>query len=89
LRNQWDTEKEKDPKFGCAYDKKSRDHNERHKGAKADLIDLLNLNRNGRRSYSALGKALNNWCSAKTFERFLKTITDYVTFRTPKMCDPV
>jgi hypothetical protein len=78
LRKQWDTEKAKDPKFGEAYDKKSRDHNERHKGAKGDLIELLN--RNGRRSYTSLGKALNNWCSAHTIERFLKSNPDYLTY---------
>jgi hypothetical protein len=78
LRKQWDENKAKDPDFGPAYDKRSRDHNERHKGAKDDLIDLLN--RNGRRSYSSLGKALNNWCSASTVERFLKSNHDYLTY---------
>ncbi len=77
LRKQWDDNKAKDPKFGAAYDKRS-DHNERHKGAKADLIELLN--RNGRRSYTSLGKALNNWCSASTVERFLKSNPDYITY---------
>ena len=78
LRKQWDENKEKDPAFGPAYEKRSRDHNERHKGAKDDLIELLN--RNGRRSYSSLGKALNNWCSASTVERFLKSNHDYLTY---------
>jgi len=78
LRKQWDIEKAKDPSFGAAYEKRSRDHNERHKGAKGDLIDLLN--RNGRRSYSSLGKALNNWCSASTVERFLKSNPDYLSY---------
>jgi hypothetical protein len=32
LRKQWDVEKAKDPNFGEAYEKRSRDHNERHKG---------------------------------------------------------
>jgi hypothetical protein len=50
-------EKAKDPNFGPAYEKRSRDHNERHNGAKNDLVELLN--RNGRRSYTSLGKALN------------------------------
>ncbi len=44
LRKQWDDNKAKDPTFGAAYDKRSRDHNERHKGAKGDLIELLNRN---------------------------------------------
>jgi hypothetical protein len=78
LRKQWTDEKAKDPKFGAAYDKKSRDHNERHKGAKADLVELLQ--RNGRRSYSSLGKALNNWCSSSTIERFLKSNVDFQTY---------
>ncbi len=78
LRKQWDENKAKDPTFGAAYDKRSRDHNERHKGAKGDLIEILN--RNGRRSYSSLGKALNNWCSASTVERFLKSNEDYQTY---------
>ena len=78
LRKQWDIGKANDPKFGAAYDKKSRDHNERHKGAKCDLIEMLNLN--GRRSYTSLGKALNNWCSASTVERFLKSNPDYLTY---------
>jgi hypothetical protein len=78
LRKQWATEKEKDPSFGAAYDKRSWDHNERHKGAKRDLVELLN--RNGRRSYTSLEKALNNWCSAKTIKRFLKSNPDYLTY---------
>ena len=78
LRKQWDVEKAKDPNFGAAYEKRSHYHNERHKGAKGDLIELLN--RNGRRSYSSLGKALNNWCSASTIERFLKSNPDYLTY---------
>jgi hypothetical protein len=71
-------EKAKDPKFGPAYEKRNRDHNERHNGAKNDLIELLN--RNGRKSYTSLGKALNNWCSASTIERFFKSNPDYLTY---------
>ena len=78
LRKQWDEGKAKDPDFGAAYDKRSRDHNERQKGAKADLVELLS--RNGRRSYTSLGKALNNWCSPSTVERFLKSNIDYKTY---------
>jgi hypothetical protein len=78
LRKQWDLAKEKDPDFGPAYEKRSRDHLERHKGAKTDLVEILN--RNGRRSYTSLGKAMNNWCSAKTIERFLKSHPDYLTY---------
>ena len=55
-----------------------RDHLERHKGAKTDLVEILN--RNGRRSYRSLEKALNNWCSAKTIERFLESQSDYLTY---------
>jgi hypothetical protein len=78
LRKQWTEEKAKDPKFGAAYDKKNRDHNGRHKGAKGDLTEPLS--RNGRRSYSSLGKALNNWCSTSTIERFLKSNADLQTY---------
>jgi hypothetical protein len=78
LRKQWNMEKEKDLQFGSAYEKSSRDHMERHKGTKSDLVEILNGN--GRRSYTSLGKALNNWCSAKTIERFLKSNPDYITY---------
>ena len=78
LRKQWDEGKTKDPKFGAAYDKRARDQNERQQGAKGDLVELLS--RNGRRSYSSLGKALNNWCSTSTVERFLKSHLDYKTY---------
>ncbi len=50
----------------------------RHKGAKNDLVELLN--RNGRRSYTSLGRAMNNGCSAKTIERFPKSQQDYLTY---------
>jgi hypothetical protein len=48
------------------------------KGAKTDWVDILN--RNGRRSYTSLEKAMNNWCSAKTIERFLKSQPDYLIY---------
>jgi hypothetical protein len=58
FRKQWDIEKEKDPQFGAEFEKKSRDHAARAKGAKEELVDTLN--RNARRSYSSLEKAINN-----------------------------
>jgi hypothetical protein len=71
-------EKAKDPKFGSMYKKKFRDHEKRQKGTKDELIDALN--RNGRRSYLHLEKAINGWCSYKTIERFLKSNKDYQTY---------
>ena len=71
----WDDEKSKDDEFGKAYEKKSRDHEARQKGAKEELISLLK--QNGRRSYSALGKAMNNWCSISTIETFFKRQPDF------------
>jgi hypothetical protein len=50
----------------------------RDKSAKGDLVELLKCN--GGRSYSSLGKALNNWCSTKTIERFLKSNNDFLTY---------
>ncbi len=75
FRKVWDAEKETDTSFGAVYGKQSRDHNARHKGAKVELIDTLN--RNGRRSFCALEKAINNWCSYKTIERFFKSQPDF------------
>jgi hypothetical protein len=75
LSKKWDVEKLKDDNFGTAYDKKSRDHEARQKGAKAELVALLT--KNGRRSYSSLGKAMNNWCSISTIERFFKSQDDF------------
>ena len=75
LRQNWDLEKEKDGEFGKGYDKKSRDHIARQKGAKEELVSLLA--QNGRRSYSALGKAMNSWCSISTIERFFKSQKDF------------
>jgi hypothetical protein len=78
LRKKWATEKEKDPDFGAAYDKKARDHNTRQQVTKGELVDIMN--RNARRSYASLEKALNNWCSYKTIERFLKSNDDFHTY---------
>ncbi len=64
LRTLWDTEKVNDPKFGAAYEKKSRDHAVRQTGAKEEIAGTLN--RNGRRSYTSLQKAINSWCSYRT-----------------------
>jgi hypothetical protein len=69
------TEKDKDPAFGAVYEKKCRDHDARQKGAKTELVETLA--RNGRRSFLSLEKAVNNWCSYKTIERFLKSNLDF------------
>ncbi len=78
LRNKWATEKEKDEAFGAGYDKKARDHNIRQQGAKGELVEVMN--HNARRSYASLEKALNNWCSWKTIERFLKSNQDFTYY---------
>jgi hypothetical protein len=78
FRKVWEAEKDKDPTFGAVFKKTSRDHNARHKGAKVELIDTLN--RNGRRSFCSLEKAINNWCSYKTIEWFLKSNADFETY---------
>lgn len=79
LRKKWATEKEKDSAFGAGYDKKARDHNKRQQGTKGELVAVMN--RNARRSYASLEKALNNqlvlW---KTIERFLKSNADFTTY---------
>ncbi len=69
------TSEHKNSEYGQAYEKKSRDHEARQKGAKQELIELLA--QNGRRSYSFLGKAINSWCSISTIERFFKSLTDF------------
>jgi hypothetical protein len=74
----WDEEKAKDPKFGEVYEKKFRDHKKRQNGTKDDLVETLN--RNGRRSYLHLEKAINGWCSYKTIERFLKANAHFHTY---------
>ena len=78
LRQKWDKEKEKDKTFGAAYDKKARDHAKRQNGAVVELVQ--EMNRNARRSYVSLEKAMNNWCSWKTIERFLKSNDDFKTY---------
>jgi hypothetical protein len=78
FRKLWDSEKEKDAKFGEAYEKKSRDHAARAKGAKEELVDTLN--RNERRSYSSLEKAINSWCSTRTIERWFKSHADFTSY---------
>jgi hypothetical protein len=78
LRQKWAKEKEKDPAFGAGYDKKARDHLKRQQGTKGELVEVMN--RNARRSYASLEKALNNWCSWKTIERFLKSNDDFTTY---------
>ena len=78
FRRQWATEKEKDPEFGAVFEKKSRDHAARAKGAKEELVDTLN--RNARRSYSSLEKAINSWCSTRTIERWFKSHPDFTAY---------
>ncbi len=78
LRALWDTEKVNDPKCGAAYEKKSRDHAVRQTGAKEEIVDTLN--RNGRRSYTSLQKAIKSCCSYRTIERHLKSTEDDHTF---------
>jgi hypothetical protein len=39
FRAAWDEEKAKDPKFGEVYEKKFRDHKNRQKGTKDDLVE--------------------------------------------------
>ena len=75
LSKNWDIKKAQDPNFGKAYEKKGRDHEVRQKGAKEELLSLLK--QNGRRSFSALGKAMNNWCSISTIENFFKMQPDF------------
>ncbi len=55
-----------------------KDHAARHNGAKEEIKG--NLNRNGRRSYASLEKAVNNWCSKSTIVRYLKSFDDYITY---------
>jgi hypothetical protein len=78
FRKQWDIEKEKDAKFGEVYEKKSRDHAARATGAKEELVDTLN--RNAKRSYSSLEKAINSWCSTRTIERWFKSHADFTSY---------
>jgi hypothetical protein len=77
-RAKWLMQKEKDPGFGEVFEKKARDHAKRHKGTKEEIKDTLN--RNGRRSYASLEKAINNWCSSNTILRYLKSFDDYLTY---------
>jgi hypothetical protein len=77
-RANWADQKHCDPKFGGDFEKKARDHAQRQKGTKDEIKD--NLNRNGRRSYASLEKAVNNWCSSNTILRYLKSFEDYITY---------
>jgi hypothetical protein len=79
-RAEWDKQKHNDAGFGAVYDKKARDHEARQAGAKGELKDILN--RNGRRSYGSLEKAVNNWCCKNTIMRYLylKSFEDYITY---------
>ena len=78
IRKQWDFEKANDVKFGEVYEKKSRDHAARAQGAKDELVDTLN--RNAKRSYSSLEKAINSWCSTRTIERWFKSHADFTSY---------
>jgi hypothetical protein len=77
-RGNWDYEKETGASFGAVFKKKARDHEARQVGAKEEIKD--NLNRNGRRSYASLEKAINQWCSENTIIRYLKSNEDYITY---------
>ena len=57
---------------------KASDHEARQAGAKDELKDILN--RNGRRSYGSLEKAINNWCCKNTIMYYLKSFEDYITY---------
>ncbi len=56
-RGNWDYEKETNASYGAVFEKKARDHEARQGGAKEEVKD--NLNRNGKRSYASLEKAIN------------------------------
>jgi hypothetical protein len=60
-RGNWDYEKSTNESFGAVFEKKARDHAVRQAGAKEEIRDTLN--RNARRSYASLEKAINQWCS--------------------------
>ena len=77
-RGNWDYEKETDVNFGAVYEKKARDHAVRQAGAKEEIKDTLN--RNARRSYASLEKAINQWCSKMTIVRYLKANPDFHTY---------
>ncbi len=77
-RGNWDYEKETDASFGAVFEKKARDHEACQAGAKEEIKD--NLNRNERRSYASLEKAINQWCSKNTIIRYLKSNEDYITY---------
>jgi hypothetical protein len=77
-RAKWEMQKEKDPGFGEVFEKKARDHAKRQKGSKEEIKDTMN--RNGRRSYASLEKAINNRCSSNTILRYLKSFEDYITY---------
>ena len=53
-------------------------HAARHKGTKDELVETLN--RNAKRFFPSLEKAINNWCSYKTIERFLKSNSDFIQY---------
>jgi hypothetical protein len=77
-RAEWEKQKNNDAGFGAVYEKKALDHEARQAGAKDELKDILN--RNGRRSYGSLEKAINNWCCKNTIMRYLKSFEDYITY---------
>jgi hypothetical protein len=77
-RGNWDYEKSTNESFGAVFEKKARDHEARQSGAKEEIKD--NLNRNGRRSYASLEKAINQWCSKNTIIRYLKSNEDSLIY---------
>jgi hypothetical protein len=76
-RGNWDYEKITDEAFGAVFEKKARDHAVRQAGAKEEIRDTQN--RNARRSYASLEKAINQWCSKMTIVRYLKANEDFHT----------
>ena len=70
--------KREERKFRSGVRQKARDYAKRQEGAQGELVQIMN--RNARRSYASLEKAMNNWCSWKTIERFLKSNDDFKTY---------
>jgi hypothetical protein len=48
------------------------------KSIKTEIVATLNIN--AQRSYTSLEKAVNNWCSHKTIEIFLKGNSDFEAY---------
>jgi hypothetical protein len=57
------------------YDRPAREHLSRQPTIAADLVDALKANVH--RSYRALSKVINGWCSPATIEKWLKAHPEY------------